>query len=285
MKAVVVGVDTSPGARRAASWAAAEAAAHGAPLLVVHTVPAWADDLLARPPGAGPDPWARAVGRRVLRDVVDELCERFPDMPVACELETGETVTRLLARARTARLLVVGARGAGGFRPPLVGPVGLKLAAHARCPVVVVRANALSYGRIVAGFDGSSTAQAALEFAFAEASAHGARLRVVHAWSAPLNAPTAPGLAEYRSPDARERRLRALREAVAPWRDKYPEVEVSEEAPHGHAVEILTALSAAADLLVVGSRGAGGFADLRSGAVSTGVLHHARCPVAVIHPH
>ena len=74
----------------------------------------------------------------------------------------------------------------------------------------------------------------------------------------------------------------ALSEALVPWRDRYPEVDVLEKSVLGNAAALLVDESAAAELLVVGSRGRGGFGGLLLGSVSHTALHHAHCPVAVV---
>ena len=67
-----------------------------------------------------------------------------------------------------------------------------------------------------------------------------------------------------------------------PWRERYPEVDVVEKTARGNAAAVLIGESAGAELLVVGSHGRGGFGGLLLGSVSHAVLHHARCPVAVV---
>ncbi|WP_370028419.1 universal stress protein [Planotetraspora sp. GP83] len=69
---------------------------------------------------------------------------------------------------------------------------------------------------------------------------------------------------------------------LAPWRDKYPGVEVIESAVRGHPGHVLAAASRGAELVVVGSRGLGGIAGALLGSVGHAVLHHAHCPVAVV---
>jgi nucleotide-binding universal stress UspA family protein len=71
-------------------------------------------------------------------------------------------------------------------------------------------------------------------------------------------------------------------EEIAPWREKFPEVEVDSAVVQGHPVELLIGQSRSAQLVVVGSRGHGGFAGLRLGTVSHQLLHHADCPVLIV---
>ncbi|MFD0660599.1 universal stress protein [Thermocatellispora tengchongensis] len=134
---------------------------------------------------------------------------------------------------------------------------------------------------VVVGVDGSEAGAAAIGFAFAEASRRGAGLRAVHAWNS-----LAPGSGLDPVPavpqDGAERRL--LAEALSGWRERYPDVEVTEQADRGHPVDVLRKASAGADLIVVGTRGRGEVAGLLLGSVSHALLHHTECPIAVVPP-
>ncbi|MEU6998694.1 universal stress protein, partial [Nonomuraea sp. NPDC046570] len=76
----------------------------------------------------------------------------------------------------------------------------------------------------------------------------------------------------------------AARQRLIPWRVKHPDVQMNESAVCEHPVSALAEASRTADLVVVGSRGLGGFASAVLGSVSHGILHHAHCPVAVVRP-
>lgn len=140
--------------------------------------------------------------------------------------------------------------------------------------------------RVVVGIDGSAHGRQALAFAFAEARLRGVGLRVVHAWTVPPL--TLAGIAvmpvveqvhdELRS-DA-EAVLREELEAVVPDRDG---VEIETLAVEGQPAAVLVAAAAGAELLVVGSRGHGSLVGAVLGSVSQQCLHHAPCPVAVVH--
>jgi nucleotide-binding universal stress UspA family protein len=187
-------------------------------------------------------------------------------------------------------LVVVGSHGRGGFARLLLGSSSAALAAHATVPVVVTRGTdpgeAWRAAPVVVGVDGSAVSEAAIEFAFQAASRRGHGLVVVHAWSQPdaLVDEAYAVLAEAETRQV-EGRL-ALAESLAGWRDKYPDVEVTQLVIDGHAVKALLAQAQEhrAGLLVVGSRGRGGFSGLRLGSVSRGVLHHSAVPVAVVRP-
>ncbi|MGZ4352650.1 MAG: universal stress protein [Gaiellaceae bacterium] len=138
-------------------------------------------------------------------------------------------------------------------------------------------------GTIVAGVDGSRPSVAALRFAAGEARVHGARLRVVHAWHLPLlpggeTSGADPEYVELRRADAE----RLLAEAVADVRLEADGVELETAALEGRAAKVLVDEARDADLLVVGSRGRGGFAELLLGSVGHQCAQHAACPVAIV---
>ena len=148
MAKIIVGVDGSVGARRALSWAAAEARLRGAILQVVH---AWMVPLI----DALPEPWvigSRSIGpseeevyahlaagaRGVLDDALDEVKAVHADIEIAGELTEARAASALIAAAGDADLLVVGSRGRGGFSGLLLGSVSTQCVHHAPCPVVVI---------------------------------------------------------------------------------------------------------------------------------------------------
>ena len=93
------------------------------------------------------------------------------------------------------------------------------------------------------------------------------------------------GTAEAQGPaDVAESGRLLLAESLAGWREKYPDVDVRELVLQEFPVESLIAQSAGAALMVVGSRGKGGFTGLLLGSVSQGVLRGAHCPLAVVRP-
>jgi nucleotide-binding universal stress UspA family protein len=83
----------------------------------------------------------------------------------------------------------------------------------------------------------------------------------------------------------REEELRHLADDIAAWREKYPNVAVRLAALDGHTAEVLIGLSSSAQLIVVGTRGHGGFAGVLLGSVGLQLLHHADCPVLIARPH
>ena len=137
---IVVGVDGSPGSRKALAWAAAEAADHGAELLVLNV---WEHTLL--PPAGSvsvsermvPEP-SQTTADELLQVIKEELGEN-PPIPVKAHVRQGRPAKILIDESEGADLLVVGHRGHGGFAGLVLGSVSQHVAAYAKCPVTVVR--------------------------------------------------------------------------------------------------------------------------------------------------
>jgi nucleotide-binding universal stress UspA family protein len=138
---------------------------------------------------------------------------------------------------------------------------------------------------VVVGVDGSAGADEALRFAATEASLRGAKLRVVCAWEVPaavyagawgLGADQEAGFGDAAQEVADSARGLAAR--------LEPKLEVESHVARGQPADVLVNESQDADLLVVGSRGLGGFKRLLLGSVSQQVAHHAACPVVIVPP-
>jgi nucleotide-binding universal stress UspA family protein len=187
----------------------------------------------------------------------------------------------LVAESRQAQLVVVGDRGLGGFTGLLLGSVAVGLAAHAASPVAVVRGAAPSPdGQVVVGVDGSPTSEAALAAAYEAAAARRVRLVAVHTWWDFLIDTTLAPLLDWEAIEGDEHVL--LAERLAGWAEKYPDVEVRRVVARDKPAHSLLQQATGAQLVVVGSRGRGGFAGLLLGSVSHSLLHHAPCPVLVV---
>lgn len=272
-RGVVVGYDGSQQSGVAVRWAAAEARLRGVPLTVVH---AW-EAFTAVGPMAIPVADLRAAAQEVVAEGAKLAREEAGE--VHAVLGRGGSTTALLEASRGADLVVVGSRGRGGFTGLVLGSTGLELAGHGPCPVVVVR-EPRAGGPVVVGVDGSAASLEALGLAFAEAALRGAELVAVVAWPADADTGGAPLVdADALREVARER----LARLVEPWRERYPGVPVRTEVFIGPPREVLLGAAKDARLLVVGSRGLGGFRGLLLGSVSHALLQHAACPVAVAH--
>jgi nucleotide-binding universal stress UspA family protein len=280
---VVVGVDGSAGALRAVRWAAREAARHRWSLRLVNALD-WTEDHVVGHPGLGSRQGdiRRAVAERALAAAAATAGEDGPDVPGEQAVVIGYPISVLAGEARRAELLVVGARGLSRVAGLLLGSVSTALAAHAACPVVVVRgedvAGLPAGGAVVVGVDGSPAAESALAFAFDAASRRGAPLVAVHA-----RRDAVPGSAA--SPHGgRASGEGVLTERLAGWSEKYPDVAVRRVLDHADPAAALLAEAAGAQLLVVGTRGRSGVAGPVLGSVGNAVLHRSPCPVAVVRP-
>ncbi|CAL9604216.1 universal stress protein [Streptomyces sp. enrichment culture] len=284
---VVVGVDGSDSSLAAVETAAEEARRRGAGLHVVHAFlwPAMHVPLGAPPVGPA-DGGLQAVADRLVADAVERARSAAPDVEVSHAVVTGEPLSVLEAQSRRADLVVVGSRGMGGFVGLLVGSTAVHLAAHGKCPVLVVREPGTPDGPVLVGVDGSAAGGRAIGFAFAEAARRGAELVALHAWTT-WNAP-APAPPDAAEPYANEpgalaaNEERLLSEALSGYTERYPGVKVRHELVRGGSREALIEASRTARLLVVGARGRGGFTGLLLGSVSQAMLHHAHCPVVVV---
>ncbi|MFG1755064.1 universal stress protein [Streptosporangium sandarakinum] len=277
---VIVAVDGSPDAARAVRWAADDAFRRRLPLRLVHVVERGPYDI---PRFSAPE-WPGTLvvsGRRVLEEAENQARARQPTLEVTTELIEGSRTRSLCEQAADAAQIVLGSRGLGGFASALLGSVSTYVAGHVRCPVVVVRPGGEEYRReVVVGVDDSPQSDPALAYAFEQARARGCPLRAVHAWQLPVHA-FAPDVT-YDMDEVRRYQDRMVREKLTAWREKLPEVQVIEDVSSAHPVDALVEASADADLVVVGSRGMGTIGSAILGSVSRGVLHHARCPVAVV---
>jgi nucleotide-binding universal stress UspA family protein len=282
---IVVGVDGSEPSLTAARWAAVEARLRHRALRLVHAY-TWpfAPAFLVTPLG-----WTEETLRQdfeaLVAEAVSAVTADAGESPVTGRAVSGPAAAVLVEASAGACLVVVGHRGRGGLASLLLGSVAAGVAAHAHGPVVVVRESpgtASPTGPVVVGVDGSAQSDAALGFAFEEADLRGLPLTVVHAWTPPPSRggarPLTDEVAELETAE-----VHRMREWVRRWREKFPHVPVTDRLIAAHPAAALIDLSRDATLLVVGSRGHGGFAGLLLGSVSQQVLHHAQCPIAVVH--
>ena len=139
--------------------------------------------------------------------------------------------------------------------------------------------------KIVVGVDGSAGSRAALRWAWNEARAHGAALEVVVAWQYPITS-SLPAFGSMPTPDDLEGEARDAMLAIVAEEGITPDagVAVTTLVAEGTAVQALLGAAANADLLVVGSRGHGGFTGLLVGSVSQQCVSHSTVPVVVVHP-
>jgi nucleotide-binding universal stress UspA family protein len=273
---VVVGVDGGQSAGRAVEEAAAQAARWGRPLHLMHAT------------GRTIVPWTPEHLHRVA--VVTEHCRQravaaAPDLRITSATEVDDPAAMLVAASREASMVVLDGGRLGQAGAVLLGATAHKVVTHASCPVMVVplAADWSTTGPVVVGVDAHEHSAPAVEFAFAEASRRGAPLQAVHTWWwDEANASVAgSGGAGDRSQVVEAHRL-VVGEMLAGWRDEYPDVPVTVTLVRGRTGTTLVQESRAAQLLVVGTRGLGGFPGLLLGSVGSHVIHHAHCPVVVV---
>ncbi|GAA2244420.1 MULTISPECIES: universal stress protein [Kitasatospora] len=277
---VLAAVDGSPASLAAARWAADEAARCGAPLRLVHAWP-WPQRAAPGLPGVSE---VRGQALCLLADTAEDLRTDHPDLNVCTALLDEPARQGIVAAARDARLVVLGSRGLGGFTGLLLGSVSLAVAARADCPAVLIRDEHQQppAGQVVAGIDAHDPSEAVLEFALETAHSRGADLRVVHAWDPPPWWRSSPEeqRADWAGAVRAQKELRELQQVI---RDHASgDVKVIEEVRPSGAAKALLQAAEHADLLVVGRSGRGRPGHL--GSVAHAVIHHARCPVAVV-PH
>ncbi|MGS0686374.1 universal stress protein [Nakamurella sp. GG22] len=281
---VVVGVDGSEPSLTAAEWAAGQAARRHLPLLILH---AYQVPFVGQPEYEFPPEVAESVRTRaaeLLSDLVGSMARSHPAVECTTSLVEGDARSALVDVSRGAALTVVGSRGGGRLREVLLGSVALYVASHGRSPVAVVPAAGSPDGPVVVGVDGSHSSDAAVEFAFDEADARGADMVAVLAWDELAKQRFA------RRPVVRDPRDSTdddamLAEQLAGWHEKYPDVAVRRVLFKGQPAEAMLRFGDRDQhpaMLVVGSRGRGGFTGLLLGSTSQTVLTHATCPVVVV---
>lgn len=275
---VVVGVDGSPLSMAAVARAAQVARTRGMGLHLIH---AFAPDLPMLGFGAVDDDSVVASHtRRLLADATARAHAVDPALTVTTGSRDGYASQALVDASRTAALVAVGAMGHGVLSRASVGAVAMQVVTHARCPVLVVGHETpdRSEGRVVVGVDGSKPSLRALAVAFEEAALTGASLDVVHAWQA--RSASDPTLSPDSSWSAYESDLeKAVDAALASRRLEHPDVKVEYEVVRAEPVRALVDRSEGAALLVVGSRGSGGFRGLHVGSTALRLMGRSHSPI------
>lgn len=284
---VVVGIDGSEDSIRAARWAAAVAEEFDTSLLLVHsasTTGRFISDsaVVAIRAAAAVDQVAAAD--KALTMTKERLAEEFAGLIINAQVVEEPADEALVTLSRDAAFVVVGCDDVSPVAAILVGSTSLRVATHARCPVVAWRHREQpDAAPVVVGVDGTHAGTAALAAAFEFADRFGAPVTAVHAWTTalPADEATIPYLIDWDALHAAE--LAVLADAVKPWSEKYPGVEVETllaEAKPGRA--LLDRLSAA-QLVVVGNHRANIVSATLLGSTTLNLLHHSGVPVMVCH--
>ncbi|MGW4364148.1 universal stress protein [Nocardia takedensis] len=285
---IIAGVDGSPGSDVAVAWAARTAALHGTPLHLLHILDATADygPGMTEPLTATDYTRLEEHGRWVLAEAVKLATEATGDIgtpPIHTEMLPAVTGPTLVDRTEGARMIVVGTRKRGTLRRALLGSVSSVLARRAHCPVAVVKEEMsldaeVRTRPVIVGIDGTGADAGAVAAAFAEADARGVDLVAVHVW-------IGPELVEQvreRGTEADHEEDVLLAESLAGHRERHPDVTVIREVVRDRPERYLHERSRDAQLLVVGSRGRGGFASMLFGSTSQALLLGADCPLLIV---
>jgi nucleotide-binding universal stress UspA family protein len=286
--AVVVAVDVRHPAGDAVDWAAAEAAARGVPLQILHALrPRVAVDPYGLYVLADTAPSPETVARQALQQAAARARSVAAELDVSTCLIAGPTVRVLVEASRRAALLVVGRADATGVSSRLTGLLAGQLAARARCPVVAIgpRGSALpgpSRPRVVLGVDVTRCVPATLDFAFSAAAQRGIPLVAVHAWRSDVAADLEGVCSPVAAAEATARDK--LGRLLQPWQNRFGGVRVETRLVRDDPTAALLAESEGSALLVVGSTARGPMCSALCGSVSRRTVRRARSPVVVVRP-
>ena len=287
---VILGLDERPieQHRAAVRFATDEANRRHVALVLAHGCRPLGTATSYEPPDSPIDHEQRGI--ELLATAATEVSGRLdPSRPIEVRLGQGTGVDLLLELAGTASLIVLERRVIGRLKRWHSGSTTAGVAAHAECPVVVVRADhedSVARRGVLVGVDERGHAGLALEIGFAEAALRSASLTAAHAWLVPG---PQPGMG-YIAPDLEE--LQAYQdqaeievaEALAGFGQTYPDVVVRRSVCSGPATQVLEGLAEQAELLVVGRHSSSRVPTFALGAVARHALDHAPCPVMIVPP-
>ncbi|PST46971.1 universal stress protein [Bifidobacterium callitrichos] len=281
-KAILVGVDGSNASYKATWWAANYAKHAGLTLQIVcaYSLPSYAAvSFDATYTAMGDDNAAHSDAQEILskaKAIADEQ-----GVEAATLIVTGDPASVFVELSRNYNLIVIGNRGKGGLAERLLGTTSSSLPAYAYCPIVVVPytdddGNLMHLNntitKVAVGSDESKWGLKALDIAASFAHAWGAELDVISA------APQVKGADDA----VYESYMDDLETRVKPLEEQYPDLVIKKRIVSGSAVDTLTKASYDHDVVVVGSRGRGGFTGLLLGSTSQGLIQHAVGPVYVV---
>jgi nucleotide-binding universal stress UspA family protein len=278
---VAVGVDGSSANEAAVLWAAQTADRRGLVLDVIHVV----DEALRTSPYVSMAQ-IRLASREILNIATEQVAEYFPDLPVTTEQLFGHPAHALREASADAAMLVLGRRGRGSFSRMLLGSVSAAVGNRATVPTAVIPAGWDRLGsptaRMVVGIDGSDVGVRAMGYAADLANELGIELRVVYVWGPQAVFPAENALAHGGIAGWRKDAAELLSAVADSSRGKYPNLTISEVLREGHIVRELADESATASTLIVGGHDANRVHAYLARSTTSGVLHHAECPIIVV---
>jgi len=272
---LLLGVDTSSGARSAASWAAAECGLRGGAVLMVHVPGSRSEPRLGWFPAAGV---AGLAGWLLLDELTVELHQHYPDVAVEQLLRHGDPAGTLTDLSALAELVVLGTTGGGSNLTSLIGSVSARVAAQAHCPVVIVPEQPVlpatrTTRTVVVGVADTAAGRAALDFAFDEAARRTISITAVRGWQ-----PQDPDEDSENSNDAAAQLDRLL----AGWCQRYPELPIHPMLLPAHPAQAVLQAARNAELVVIGAHHSDNPWSSRLGPVPQTVLHHTTCPIVLV---
>ncbi|MEV5837619.1 universal stress protein [Nocardia sp. NPDC052112] len=288
--AVVVGVDGSDGSDLAVRWAAEVAAQRSRRLLIVHGLDLLATQSLLGGYHVVPTAVVETIRARGLETVTAArglAHDVAPEVEIETEVSDASPARLLIHLSKSAYLVALGATGNAGTFAHL-GSTLLAVTSHGHGSIVVVRSTDTEQirqdGPVVVGIDASPVSESAIAAAFAEASDRKTDLIALHSWSEwhfGEFAGQADSHIDWPGLETAEDAI--LAERLAGWTEKYPDVPVIHKVYQSGPTDRLMESSKSAQLIVVGSRGRGGFTGLLLGSTSSFLVQHAHCPVMVTH--
>jgi nucleotide-binding universal stress UspA family protein len=213
----------------------------------------------------------------------DAMGDRSPE--INTEVSVLSPSATLVERSKSAEMVVVGSRGQSAWRRALLGSVSTALVHHARCPVAVIHEDLTprqqrTHRPVLVGIDGSPASELALAIAFDEASWRGTTLLALHAFN-DADLSHIPRMERWSEQTVQAAANETLAERLAGWKERYPDVTVRRLVVWDQPARQLVESSQSAQLVVVGSRGRGGFTEMLLGSVGSAVVHAAGVPVIV----
>lgn len=272
---IVVGVSGSEHGHPALTWAVERAERSRTPLHLVHIV----DDSW----GSDADRYtadAVTLAEQQLHDHADRIRGEHPNLRVHTAVLIGSAAYVLSDYASDADLLVVGSRRTHGFGRTRFSLLSARVAAYARCSVLIIPTSSGREGAgFVVGVDGSALSLKAVDFAAAEADRRREPLTAVHAWQPPWFWGAESGRWPLQPTDADEL---VLSESLAGLAERYPDLKITRLLPSARTADALEDAAAGARMLVVGSHGRGAIGRAVLGSVSEELALSLPCALAVI---